>query len=85
MVPCLQVMRGYLNRPEETALTIRDGFVHTGDIGYVDEAGNLFITGRLKELIKVKGMQVAPAELEGVLLEHPEVSDACVGPHEDMK
>ena len=84
MVPCLQVMRGYLNRPEETALTIRDGFVHTGDIGYVDEAGNLFITGRLKELIKVKGMQVAPAELEGVLLEHPEVSDACVVgiPHE---
>ena len=80
-----QVMRGYLNRPEETASTLSaEGFVHTGDLGHVDEHGNVFITGRVKELIKVKGMQVAPAELEGLLLEHAEVVDACVVgvPHE---
>jgi len=80
-----QVMLGYLNRPEATAATISsDAFVHTGDLGHVDEQGNVFITGRVKELIKVKGMQVAPAELEGVLLKHAEVVDACVVgvPHE---
>ena len=49
---------GYLNRPDETAETVREGWLHTGDVGYLDEAGNVFITGRLKELIKVKGLQV---------------------------
>ena len=73
-----QVMVGYLDRPDETARTVRDGWVHTGDLGYVDGEENVFITGRVKELIKVKGMQVAPAEVEGRILEHPDVSDACV-------
>ena len=67
-----QVMKGYLNNPEATARTIdADGWLHTGDIGVVDEDGYLEIVDRLKELIKVKGFQVAPAELEALLLEAP--------------
>jgi acyl-CoA synthetase (AMP-forming)/AMP-acid ligase II len=74
-----QVMRGYFNRPEETRATIdADGWLHTGDIGHADEDGDFFIVDRLKELIKYKGMQVAPAELEAVLLAHPAVADAAV-------
>lgn len=74
-----QVMKGYLNNPEATAATVdSDGWLHTGDIGFVDEAGFLEVTDRLKELIKVKGYQVAPAELEGLLLKHPKVGDAAV-------
>ena len=74
-----QIMKGYLNRPEETAVAIdRDGWYHTGDVGYVDEAGWFFIVDRTKELIKYKGLQVAPAELEAVLLTHPAVLDAAV-------
>jgi acyl-CoA synthetase (AMP-forming)/AMP-acid ligase II len=74
-----QVMRGYLNNPEATRLTIDDeGWLHTGDIGHVDEEGFLFIVDRLKELIKYKGFQVAPAVLEGLLLRHPAVADAAV-------
>jgi len=73
------VMKGYLNRPDATAETIdKDGYLHTGDIGKVDKNGFYFITDRLKELIKVKGLQVAPAELEAVLLSHPLVADAAV-------
>jgi len=65
-----QIMKGYLNRPEETAGCLdRDGWYHTGDVGYVDDEGYFFIVDRTKELIKYKGMQVAPAELEGLLLE----------------
>ena len=76
-----QVMQGYLNRPEATAETIdADGWIHTGDIGYVDETGYLYIVDRLKELIKYKGMQVAPAELEGLLLTHDAIADAAVIP-----
>ena len=57
-----QVMKGYLNNPEATARTVdADGWLHTGDIGIVDEDGYLEIVDRLKELIKVKGFQVAPA------------------------
>ena len=55
-----------------------DGFLKTGDIGYYDEDGDFFIVDRLKELIKVKGFQVAPAELEALLLEHPLIADAAV-------
>ncbi|HSF30574.1 MAG TPA: hypothetical protein VLK82_08910 [Candidatus Tectomicrobia bacterium] len=55
-----------------------EGWLHTGDIAYVDDEGYLFVVDRLKELIKYKGMQVAPAELEGVLLTHPAVGDAAV-------
>ncbi|HKP72618.1 MAG TPA: 4-coumarate--CoA ligase family protein [Pyrinomonadaceae bacterium] len=74
-----QMMKGYLNRPEATAATIdSEGWLHTGDIGYCDEEGHFFIVDRLKELIKYKGMQVAPAELEALLLAHPSVADAAV-------
>ena len=79
-----QVMLGYLDRPEETRATIdEDGWLHTGDIGHADERGEFFIVDRLKELIKYKGLQVAPAELEAVLLSHHAVADAAVVPHED--
>lgn len=74
-----QVMKGYLGNPAATAECIDDdGWFHTGDIGYVDEEGHWYITDRLKELIKYKGFQVAPAELEAVLLEHPGIADAAV-------
>jgi acyl-CoA synthetase (AMP-forming)/AMP-acid ligase II len=81
-----QVMKGYLNRPEATAAMIdADGWLRTGDVGYADEDGCFFIVDRVKELIKFKGLQVAPAELEAVLLTHPLVSDAAVVPlpHEE--
>lgn len=79
-----QVMTGYLNNPEATARTIdADGWLHTGDIGYADEDGHFFIVDRAKELIKYKGLQVAPAELEAVLLTHPSVADAAVIPYPD--
>jgi acyl-CoA synthetase (AMP-forming)/AMP-acid ligase II len=72
-------MKGYLGDDVATAAVIdRDGWVHTGDIGYVDSDGFLFIVDRLKELIKYKAYQVAPAELEAVLLTHPAVADAAV-------
>ena len=74
-----QIMKGYLNRPEETADCLdRDGWYHTGDVGYVDDEGFFFIVDRTKELIKYKGMQVAPAELEALLLTHPAILDAAV-------
>ncbi|KAG5537353.1 hypothetical protein RHGRI_024709 [Rhododendron griersonianum] len=74
-----QIMKGYLNDPEATERTIdKGGWLHTGDIGYIDDDDELFIVDRLKELIKYKGFQVAPAELEALLLNHPEISDAAV-------
>jgi acyl-CoA synthetase (AMP-forming)/AMP-acid ligase II len=79
-----QVMKGYLNNPEATARTLDpEGWLHTGDIGVVDDDGFLTIVDRLKELIKVKGYQVAPAELEALLLKHPRVADAAVIPVPD--
>lgn len=79
-----QVMKGYLNRPDATAHTIDpDGWLHTGDIGYADVDGHFFIVDRAKELIKYKGFQVPPAELEAVLLTHPCVLDAAVIPCPD--
>jgi len=79
-----QVMKGYLNNAEATAHTVdQEGWLHTGDIGTVDSEGYLTIVDRLKELIKVKGYQVAPAELEGLLLKHPRVADAAVIPVAD--
>jgi acyl-CoA synthetase (AMP-forming)/AMP-acid ligase II len=81
-----QVMKGYLGEPEATAEIIDgEGWLHTGDIGYTDEDGALFIVDRLKELIKYKGRQVAPAELEAVLLSHPAIADAAVIPSPDEK
>jgi acyl-CoA synthetase (AMP-forming)/AMP-acid ligase II len=74
-----QVMRGYLHRPEETAQALDpDRWLRTGDIGYVDDDGYVFIVDRVKELIKYKGMQIAPAELEAVLVSHPAITDAAV-------
>ena len=74
----------YLNCPDATRATIDDaGWLHTGDIGHADEDGQFFIVDRLKELIKYKGMQIAPAELEAVLLSHPAVADAAVVPRPD--
>jgi 4-coumarate--CoA ligase len=74
-----QVMAGYLNNPQATEATIDpEGWLHTGDIGHIDADGHLFIVDRLKELIKVSGFQVAPAELEALLLTHPAVADAAV-------
>ncbi|KAG5227937.1 Ca4CL [Salix suchowensis] len=75
---------GYFNNKEETARTIdADGWLHTGDIGYIDNDGDIFIVDRIKELIKYKGFQVAPAELEAILLSHPSVEDAAVVPLPD--
>jgi acyl-CoA synthetase (AMP-forming)/AMP-acid ligase II len=74
-----QVMKGYLGNPQATALTIDPGgWLHTGDLGHIDADGHLYVTDRLKELIKYKGFQVPPAELEAVLLHHPDVTDAAV-------
>lgn len=74
-----QVMKGYLNNPAATAKTLDpEGWLHTGDIGYGDPEGYFYIIDRVKELIKYKGMQVAPAELEAILQSHPAVADAAV-------
>lgn len=74
-----QVMKGYLNNPEATAQTIdHDGWLHTGDVAFIDEDGHMTIVDRVKELIKFKGFQVAPAELEALLLTHPGIADAAV-------
>jgi acyl-CoA synthetase (AMP-forming)/AMP-acid ligase II len=74
-----QVMKGYLNNPEATADTLdADGWLHTGDVAVIDENGCYTVVDRVKELIKYKGYQVAPAELEAVLLGHPDIADAAV-------
>ena len=74
-----QVMKGYLNNPAATATTVDDdGWLHTGDIGHIDADDHFYIVDRLKELIKYTGFQVAPAELEALLLTHPAVADAAV-------
>ncbi|KZV27397.1 4-coumarate--CoA ligase 2-like [Dorcoceras hygrometricum] len=79
-----QVMLGYYNDPEATKKTIdEEGWLHTGDIGYIDEDDELFIVDRLKELIKCKGFHVAPAEIEALLLAHPAISDAAVVARKD--
>jgi len=81
-----QIMKGYLNRPDATAQTIdSEGWLHTGDIGYFDEDAHFFIVDRAKELIKYKGLQVPPAELEAVLLSHPCIADAAVIPYPDAE
>ncbi|XP_020290445.1 4-coumarate--CoA ligase 1-like [Pseudomyrmex gracilis] len=84
-VKSANIMNGYYNNPEETKKTIdEDGWLHTGDIGYVDEDGELFIWDRIKELMKYRGFQISPGEIEAVLSTHPAVCEvAVVGvPHE---
>jgi acyl-CoA synthetase (AMP-forming)/AMP-acid ligase II len=79
-----QVMKGYLNNPQATAHAIdADGWLHTGDVARLDEDGSLWIVDRIKELIKYKGYQIAPAELEALLLTHPAIADAAVIPLRD--
>jgi acyl-CoA synthetase (AMP-forming)/AMP-acid ligase II len=80
-----QVMKGYLNNEQATRASIdHEGFFHTGDVGHVDERGDFFIVDRVKELIKYKGYQVPPAELEAHVLAHPCVADAAViGVHDE--
>ncbi len=77
-----QRMTGYLNNPDDQSID-EEGWYHTGDIGYVDDDDHFFIVDRVKELIKYKGMQVAPAELEAVLLTNPKIADAAVIPSPD--
>ncbi len=72
------VMRGYLNRPEETARTIRDGWLHTGDVGRLDEDGYLVLVDRLKDMIIRGGENIYPKEIESVLHAHPAVREAAV-------
>lgn len=73
------IMRGYVRNPAATKETIdKDGWLHTGDVGYYDDDGEWFIVDRLKELIKYKGFQVPPAEIESILLTHPDINDAAV-------
>ena len=74
-----QVMKGYLNNREATAETLdSDGWLHTGDVAVIDPDDHVSIVDRIKELIKYKGFQVPPAELEAVLVTHPAVADAAV-------
>ncbi|MCH9040305.1 MAG: AMP-binding protein, partial [Chloroflexi bacterium] len=74
-----QGMQGYYNDPDATSeMLTPDGWLHTGDIVRMDEDGYVWVLDRKKELIKYKGFQVPPAELEGLLLEHPSVADAAV-------
>ncbi|QHN99634.1 4-coumarate--CoA ligase [Arachis hypogaea] len=79
-----QIMKGYLNNEKATAEAIdEEGWLHTGDIGYVDDDDELFVVDRLKELIKFKAFQVAPVELEVLLMTHPSIQDAAVVPQQD--
>ena len=71
-------MRGYYNRPDETAETVRDGWLYSGDIGYLDDDGWLFVVDRKKDMIIRGGENIFPAELEAVLYEHPAVLEAAV-------
>ena len=74
-----KVMKGYLNNEKATNEMIKDGnWLHTGDIAYYDESQRFYIVDRLKELIKVKAFQVAPAELEDLIRSHTDVKDAAV-------
>ena len=86
MVRGPQVMKGYYNNEQATRDTLtEDGWLHTGDIVRMDPDGYVWVLDRLKELIKYKGFQVPPAELEGVLLEHPGITDAAVIGKEDLE
>jgi acyl-CoA synthetase (AMP-forming)/AMP-acid ligase II len=72
------VMKGYWKRPDLTAAALRDGWLHTGDLGFLDESGRLCVTGRIKEVIRSGGKSVVPGEVEQALCSHPDVSEAAV-------
>ena len=72
------VMKGYIGNEQATEEAIKDGWLHTGDVGYYDEDKQFFIVDRIKELIKYKAFQSAPAEIEAILLSHPKIKDAGV-------
>ena len=73
------IFKGYLNNPEGTANALTaDGYFKTGDVGHQDASGNFYITDRVKELIKYKGFQVPPAELEGILISYEKIDDVAV-------
>ncbi len=72
-----QMMQGYYKKPEETAASIRNGWFHTGDIGYMDEEGYLFIVDRKKDMIIAGGFNIYPREVDEILYEHPKVQEAC--------
>lgn len=79
-----QIMKGYINDITSTSNTIdEEGFLHTGDIGIIDDDEELFIVDRVKEIIKFKGFQVPPAELESILINHPLISDAACVPQKN--
>jgi long-chain acyl-CoA synthetase len=80
-----QVMQGYWNNPKGTAEMMKDGWLYTGDIGYMDSDGYLYLTSRKKDLIKPSGHQVWPKEVEEVLATHPAVVEACVAGIPDQK
>ena len=80
-----QVMQGYWNNPKGTAEMIKDGWLYTGDIGYMDKDGYLYLTSRKKDLIKPSGHQVWPKEVEEILSTHPAVAEACVAGIPDPK
>jgi long-chain acyl-CoA synthetase len=72
------MMTGYYNRPRATAEVIREGWLYTGDIGYLDEDGYLFISGRKKEMLTVARKMIAPVDIEEVLYSHPKVAEAAI-------
>jgi acyl-CoA synthetase (AMP-forming)/AMP-acid ligase II len=79
------VMKGYWERPEETAATLRGGWLHTGDVGKMDEQGYVYILDRTKDMVISGGMNVYPREVEEVLLNHPAISEVCVFGIPDQK
>lgn len=80
-----QVMKGYLNRPDDNRDTLRDGWLYTGDLGFMDDEGYFHHVDRKKEIIKYKGYTIAPAEVEAALYEHPAVREcAVIGKPDDL-
>ncbi|MBI4762983.1 MAG: AMP-binding protein, partial [Deltaproteobacteria bacterium] len=79
------LMMGYWQKPEETKEMLRDNWLYTGDVGYMDEDGYVFITSRKKDLIKPSGFQVWPREVEEVISAHPAVAEVCVAGIPDAK
>jgi long-chain acyl-CoA synthetase len=85
LIKAPNLMTGYWNHPEETAEVLRDGWLYTGDVGYLDDDGYLFLTSRKKELIKVGGFQVWPRDVEEIIAMHPAVAEVAVAGVPDPK